>query len=445
MGSDQRGTGRRTGPGVQTQAPEARRYVTPATRRYVTPATRRHVAPTAGRHVAPTARPGAQRPPSVTPKTSARDQTSVVASATRFALDLYARLRQKKGNLFLSPWSITTALAMTYAGAHGNTAVQMAKVLHFHMAQSRLHPAIGAIQAQLKSTKDSELAIANRIYPELDVALLPAFVRLIKTAYGSALRQLDYKKHPRISRKTINAWVEHMTRGRIRTLLHDGDINADTRMVLVNAIYFKGRWIHQFPKHATRPADFHTTSGKTATIPMMHQQSMFRYRSLPDMQLLELPYAGNRLSMVILLPRRTRGLTAIEKGLSVGKLNRMLSLLRLQKVNLYLPRFKLGTRFELGKALKVLGMPQAFSDAADFRNMTRSEPIKISKVIHQANCDVTEKGTVAAAATAVVMVRIVAKSPAPPVFRADHPFLFLIRDHTTGVILFLGRLVRPQP
>lgn len=386
----------------------------------------------------------ARRPPAVAgPSTPAADQKHVVAGATAFALDLYARLRTRKGNVFLSPWSITTALGMTYAGAKGITAREMAKALHFSLPQSRLHPALGAVQSLLKPGKGDVLAVANRIYPQSGLALLPPFVRTLKSSYGTTVQPLDFKTRFEPARKTINAWVLHRTQKRIRNLLHRGDLDQTTRMVLVNAIYFKGSWAHAFDKSATHPAAFQRAQGKTVKVPMMHQTRRFGYGALGDTAILELPYKGSRLAMVVLLPKRPDGLTRLEKTLTPQKLTRALATLRPRKVSVYLPRFKLTARFQLKKQLQALGVRAAFTDRANFRGIATQELLKISKVIHQATCDVAEEGTVAAAATAVIMARVGGRPAAPPEFRADHPFLILIRDRKTGAILFLGRLADP--
>ena len=393
-----------------------------------------------------TPRPNTNPRPAPVVKAPQADQATVAAASTRFAVDLYTKLRRKKGNLFFSPWSINTAVGMTYGGAKGTTATQMAKVMHYTLAQSRLHAAIGAVQGQLGAGKGYELAIANRVYGQKGLALRPGYVSLLTRSYGSTLRRLNFQENPDAARKIINDWVKKRTKDRIPKLLRQPDIKKDTRMVLVNAIYFKGSWASKFDKKNTQPRDFQVTAAKKVKTPTMFQQSKFGYRSHADVDVLEMGYVGKRLSMVVLLPKKVNGLAALEKSLTAQRLTELTANLRKQKVRVFLPRFKLESHVRLKKQLAALGMPIAFSDGADFSGMEPKRLLKISNVIHQANCDVTEKGTVAAAATAVIMKlrggRV--RPPAVPTFRADHPFLFLIRDTKTGAILFLGRLSQPK-
>jgi len=374
------------------------------------------------------------------------DQRNVVEGANRFALALYARLRGTGGNVFLSPWSINTAVGMTYAGAKGTTATQMAKVMRYTLAQPELHPAVGAVQSRLLAAKGYELAVANRVFSQQGLALVPGFVSQLKKSYGSPVQQLNYRENPEAARKRINSWVKKQTRDRIAELLKGPDINKDTRMVLVNAIYFKGSWAAKFDKKNTKPRDFQVTAARKMSAPTMYQQGKFGYRPGADADVLEMGYAGKGLSMVVLLPKKVDGLAALEKSLTAERLAQLTDKLPQRKVKVYLPRFKMESRFDLKKQLIAMGMPLAFANQADFTGIAPKPPLKISKVIHQANCDVTEEGTVAAAATAVVMARGgSAARPAPiPEFKADHPFLFLIRDVKTGVILFLGRFTTPK-
>ena len=382
--------------------------------------------------------------PTLSVKALTADQKRAAADTTEFALKLYARLRKAQGNLFLSPWSITTALGMTYAGAQGPTAREMARAMSFHLEPSKLHPAIGALSARLAAGKGYELAIANRIYAYQGLGLRPGYVSLLKQDYGVSVKTLNFKEQPDASRRTINRWVKAQTRNRIPKLLHKPDIDKDSRMVLVNAIYFKGKWARRFDPKQTRPQPFHLTASRSVKVPLMHQTAPFGYVSTGDVSVLELPYQGG-LSMVVLLPKKRDGLAALEKSLDPRKLPSLLSPLPKRKVKVWLPKFHLSSHFNLKQQLQALGMGRAFTDRADFRGMEPGRKLKISKVIHQANCDVGEQGTVAAAATAVIMaVRGMARPPAIPEFRADHPFLFLIRDPKSGVILFLGRVVDPR-
>ncbi len=364
-----------------------------------------------------------------------------------FALDLYGELREREGNLFFSPYSISTALAMTYGGARGNTAAQMEQVLHFEVTTKRLHQAFGQLVETLNAQGAKggyQLSVANALWGQQSVGFLKKFLDLTEKHYGAGLRQVDFAAATEAARKTINAWVEKETQGKIKDLIQPGVLNALTRLVLTNAIYFKGTWAEQFDKKATRDAPFTLATRQQVKVPMMHKTENFGYTEAEDFQALELAYAGDDLSMVIFLPREVDGLAALEKKLSLENLESWLGGLRRQTVQVSLPRFTMTSEFGLQEVLKSLGMTDAFSlPPADFSGMNGHKDLFISAVIHKAFVDVNEEGTEAAAATAVVMMRSAAPRP-PVVFRADHPFIFLIRDNTSGSILFIGRLVSPK-
>lgn len=378
------------------------------------------------------------------------DERAVANGSNEFAADLYARLSSGKStNLFFSPYSISVALAMTYAGAEGQTEAQMAKVLHFALPEAKLHQAFSGLQKRLTSNGDSsafQLRVANRLWGQNDFHFLPTFLQVTSDNYGAELGQVDFKQ-TEAARKTINAWVEEQTDDKIRDLLAPGVLDASTRLVLTNAIYFKARWEEQFSKSVTKDAPFHLVGHKQVTVPMMHQQHRFQYGETSSVQILELPYAGYEgLCMLILLPKKIDGLSDLEKVLTSENLHKWSAGLKSRQVDLYLPKFKMTSEFELGDVLKLMGMSLAFSDKADFTGMSTQEPLLISAVIHKAFVDVNEEGTEAAAATAVGL-RLAAALPQPeePVeFRADHPFVFLIRDNRTQAVLFLGRLVNPK-
>ena len=379
------------------------------------------------------------------------DVTALVRGNTQFALDLYGRLsRMAEGeNLFLSPWSISASLGMTCGGARGNTAAQMRQVLHFELERERLHPAFGGLTAGLKPSGEDagyELHVANALWGQEGVPFRDEYLDLVSKNYGAGLRQLNFAGNPDGSRRTINAWVEEQTRDKIKELLHRPDVTPLTVLVLTNAIYFKGDWASQFDKDRTAPAPFHCAAGKKVNVPMMFQKGKFRYRDAGDVQVLEMPYAGEELSMVLLLPKDVNGLPALERSLSPRKLSEWTRALHEREVHVYVPTFKATSRFELGDVLQEMGMTDAFTGGkADFSGMSpsaREEGWYMSKVIHKAFVDVNEEGTEAAAATAVVVERMAVS--VPTVFLADHPFLFLIRDVRTDSILFMGRLATPE-
>jgi serpin B len=376
------------------------------------------------------------------------DVSSVANGINLFAFDLYGKLRTEDGNLFFSPHSLSTALAMTWAGARGATEREMAQTLHFDLGQNRLHPACGRWIERLNAAGqagDFELAVANRLWGQSDFKILPDFQNTVKMFYGADIAPADFEKNAEGVRKEINGWVEEKTRDKIQDLLPSGVLQPLTRLVLVNAIYFKGVWAETFDQKATTTQPFKLESGEKIHVPMMRQVKNFAYAEDETTQVLELPYKGRALSMIVLLPRADDGLKALEEKLTGENLKRWTGAATHKRVEVQLPRFKSTSQFELSKTLGALGMTDAFTGAADFSGMTGNRDFFISAIIHKAFVDVNEKGTEAAAATAVVMRLTAMPSPEPPVeFKADHPFVFLIRDNPSGAILFLGRVTNPR-
>jgi len=378
----------------------------------------------------------------------ARAQTnSLSAGNTAFALDLYAQLKSGEGNLFFSPYSISTCLAMTYAGACGETEAQMARTLHFETDQGKFHAEFGKLQNELNAIqekKDVELNIANGLWGQEGHPFLPAFLDTATKMYEAKLKQVDFRTDAEPARKEINDWVSDKTKGKITDLIAPGVLNPGTRLVLVNAIYFKGAWLHQFKKSSTAEMPFSVSRNEKIQTKMMNQSEYFRYADLGALQLLELAYKGGDISMVVLLPREIGGLKALESSLNQKQLDGWMTQAKSEKVNVFLPKFKLTQQFSLANTLAAMGMTDAFSPRADFSGMDGAKDLYISAVVHKAFVDVNEEGTEAAAATAVGMRASVMMRPQPvPVFRADHPFLFLIRDTHSGSILFLGRVTNP--
>ncbi len=373
------------------------------------------------------------------------DTAAVVSGNDAFALDLYARLRGQEGNLFLSPYSISTALAMTYAGARGETAAQMRDVLHFTLEDERLHRAFRSLIDSTTPGQDGgyALSVANALWGQEGYEFLPAFLDLTRTNYGAGLRQVDFVGATEAARKTINAWVEEETQEKIRDLLAPGVLTPYTRLVLTNAIYFKGDWASQFKESNTADAPFTLAGGENVQVPMMHQTEDFRYLETDDFQAISLPYVREDLSMVVFLPKETDGLTAFEEQLTPERLSQWLGGLYKREVRVFLPKFTMTSQFSLAEVLSEMGMPDAFTDAADFSGMSGKRDLFLSAVIHKAFVDVNEEGTEAAAATAVV-IAATSVMPRPVTFRADHPFLFLIRDNRSGSILFMGRVMDPR-
>jgi len=378
-------------------------------------------------------------------KVSARDLQAVVSANNHFARDLYGQLAKQDGNLFVSPYSVSTALAMTYAGARGETAAQMATVLHVQpLPAKRLHPALAALQGRLVAVeKGYQLHVANALWGQKGHAFLPEFLTLNKAHYGAGLQQVDFAADTEAARQTINAWTGKQTNNRIKDLLKPGVLTSDTMLVLSNAIYFKGQWVSKFDPKKTGPAPFMLVDGKTVTVPMMHQSGPFRFARLPNLKAVELPYVGRALSMLVLLPNKAADLPKLERALTLTQIQQWVKRLRGEKeVEVTLPRFTVTTAFSLKDTLAGMGMTDACTPGkADFSGMDGSRTLFIGAVEHKAFVEVSEEGTEAAAATDVVMY----KGEAPPrVFRADHPFVFVIRDNRTGSILFMGRLMNPK-
>ncbi len=385
------------------------------------------------------------------PAAPTADQAEAVKGSNAFAIDLYGRLSAQPGNLFFSPESISTDFAMAYAGAHGQTATEMAHVFHYTLPQDRLHPAMGALLAGMNAPHQGyALSVADALWAQQDEKFQPTYLKLVETNYGAGFHPVDFKSAPDSVRTTINQWVEKQTNDKIQNLLGPGTVTPLTRLILTNAIYFKAAWASQFSKNATEDEDFHLSASKTIQAPTMRNSEGYDYFKGPSFQALLLPYEKGEISMLILLPDDMDGLPALEHSLSAGNLQKWMKSLSYQhEVIVSLPRFKITQQFELSSTLEGLGMKAAFDpNSADFSAMTGDKSLVISAAIHKAYIDLDENGTEAAAATAVMMEMATAMAPqyAPPppiVFTADHPFLFLIRDNASGAILFMGRVTDP--
>lgn len=383
-------------------------------------------------------------------KLPAPEVTQVVKDNNLFALELYSKLSSKDGNLFLSPYSISTALGMTYAGAKGETAEQMAKTLHYTLPGDKLHGAFAALIKQQNGVgvkRAYKLNVANRLWGQTGAGFRPDFLQLVKDNYGAGLQELDFIKNSEPSRVTINDWIDKETQGKIKDLIPQGAIDPDTRLVLTNAIYFKAAWLEEFNAKQTKKEDFWTTADKKVPVQMMHRRDDYSFVNAESFQLLDLPYESHDLSMIVILPKQKDGLKDLEKSLTAANLEKWMNARKPYEVDIKLPKFKFTAQFKLKDTLAAMGMPIAFSTRADFSGMTSIEKLMISDVIHKAFVDVHEKGTEAAAATAVIMKTL--SAPIRPKvelvnFHADHPFVFLIRDNRTGSILFAGRVVNPN-
>ncbi|MBN2578276.1 MAG: serpin family protein [Pirellulales bacterium] len=368
-----------------------------------------------------------------------------------FAFDLYRQLGKEPGNLFFSPASVSIALSMAAAGAKGETQKEMLKALH--VGQDAILSHVDDAYRRLLDDWNSagkkfkfHLHVANRLWGQEGFSFVPGFLTLTKQQYGAELGRVDFETQAEAARREINQWVAEQTAEKIKNLMPPGSVTAATRLVLTNAVYFKGDWMSPFKRSATRDGVFTVSSAEKLKTPFMRQTSRFGYAENDAVQALELPYVGFRLAMVVLLPRKIDGLAEVEKTLDAKSLEKLLSGMEHQEVRVALPKFKLETpSIKLNGPLEKLGIRKAFTTNADFSGISTEEKLFISGVYHKAFVDVYEEGTEAAAATGMGMAMAAPPPQAPPpVFRADHPFLFLIRDVQNGAILFLGRLEKPR-
>ena len=362
-----------------------------------------------------------------------------------FAVDIYLKLKDDEGNVFFSPYSISTAMAMAYAGARGNTEKEMSRALHFSLEQEKLHPAfaeLGNRLVEIQKKGKIKLLTANSLWPQTGYKFLEGFIGINKRFYGVEITPLDFNADPDGSGKIINSWVEQKTERKICNLINKTD--PRTRLVLVNAIYFKGNWARQFDPKNTLDMNFYLLNGSTTKTSMMFQKGRFRIKEKENTKVLEIPYADKNLSMFIILPDRKDGIKKLQNVLTTVMLSEMLSETEEVDAEIYIPKFKIsyGT-VDLTENFKKLGMNDAFDKRADFSGMTGNKELFISGILHKAFIELNEEGAEAAAATAVVMGFKSAKTEKPFAFKADHPFIFVLRENSTGSILFMGTIVKP--
>jgi serpin B len=373
---------------------------------------------------------------------------ALVDGNNRFAFDLYGELAASRPgeNVFFSPFSVSTALGMTYAGARGQTAVEMADVLRFPSLDAGVHPTYGELLTDLGSPErtDYELAVANRLWGQDGFPLKQSFLGVTRDEYGAELGTVDFIGQTETARTLINDWVADQTNDRILNLLPPGSVNTDTRLVLTNAIYFLGDWQQPFDADATYDGRFNVSPTEQIDARMMHQTGSFRHARLDDAQVLEMPYKGDDVSMLLVLPDDPAGIVAAEEWLNPETLSETIDALEITRVDVKLPKFQMDMHASLSQSLQDLGMTSAFvPGGADFTGIADAD-LFISDVIHKSFLRVDEKGTEAAAATGVVIG--VTSLPPPPsaFFHADHPFLLALRDNRTESLLFLGRVMRPE-
>jgi len=390
-------------------------------------------------------------PRQTSPEVSEADLAELVKGNSAFAFDLYQLLKEEGDNQFYSPYSISLALAMTYAGARSETEQQMADTLHFLLAQEGLHPAFNALDLELASRgegaegKDGQgfrLNIVNAIWGQEGYTFLSEFLDLLTRNYGAGLRRLDFENATEKARVTINDWVSEQTEGRIEDLIPQGVIDPSTALVLTNAIYFNAAWARPFEPRLTEDGTFHLLDGGEVTVPMMRQTESYAYVQGEGYQAVELPYDGGQISMTVLLPE-SGNFETFESSLDAEQVDAILKASAQKRVALTMPKFEFESSFMLKEALSAMGMPVAFGGGADFSGMTGGRELLIDAVIHKAFVSTDEAGTEAAAATAVVMEKL--GIPEEPIeFTVDRPFIFLIRDIETGAVLFVGRVIDPS-
>ncbi|HYW48574.1 MAG TPA: serpin family protein [Bryobacteraceae bacterium] len=374
-------------------------------------------------------------------------ETAVVAGMNRFAVASYQKLARGQGNLIFSPFNIASSLSMALAGARGDTAAGMAKALQQVYPDAAYNTGLAALGEELAKAGNAggnQLLTANNLWVQAGLPLLPEFRRTMEDIFRAPFTPVDFRGAGEAARRQINGWTEEHTRNRIQNLFGPDSLTPDTRMVLTSAIYFLGKWESAFRPANTHPDAFKLDGGGSVQAPLMNQTATFGYRETPAVQILEMRYGGTPLAFDILLPPQQIGLEGLERSLTPENVAAWLQPLETRPVEVYVPKFRAESDLALRKPLSEMGMAEAFSPSADFSGIDDRRDLCLSAVVHKAFVEVDEIGTEAAAATGtmVAMVAMVQR-PKPAVFRADHPFVFLIRDSRSGLILFAGRLVRP--
>lgn len=374
----------------------------------------------------------------------------VAASNTDAAFALYRQIAgDAEGNVFFSPFSISTALAMTYAGADGRTAEEMAGALHYGPNGTAFHQAYGDYLGQLLDQAEGhiDLRIANRLWGDTRYEFDPGFLDLNASAYRSPLALADFQHQPEPSRVRINNWVADQTEQRIQDLIPQGSVSESTRLILTNAVYFKGDWARAFDPDRTADRKFHPTAGAPVLVPFMNSRSSLAFSENDRYKMVRLPYQGDAQSMIIVLPHRDQDLPEVEATFDAAALRTAFHMPQADEVVLSLPKFKMTLPLSLRDHLEAMGMTEAFTPRANFSRMSPDNDLRISDVIHKAFVEIDEVGTEAAAATAVVMEHLSSAMPQQrptKLFIADHPFLFYIVDDRTQSILFMGRMAQPK-
>ncbi len=375
------------------------------------------------------------------------EQIPIPMANNKFAFDLIREIPFGDDNMVVSPFSISTALAMTYTGAREATLEEMATVMHFDRNQERFHKEYGEYLSSLKkiAAENIQLNIANSLWAQEDYHFLESFFDINKTHYNSETFQVNFRTNREQVRTNINDWVFDETREKIKDLIAPGVLTDDTRLVLVNAIHFLGPWLTEFDPNITRENVFNLHTRQTVMAEFMHRTDHFNYYQDEQLQALEIPYTGEDFSMLLLLPREGTSLEELEKDMNAFTFAEMITEMQHKEVDVFIPKYEAETKLDLEQTLMAMGMQTPFNRMADFSGMTGKLDLKIDKVIHQAMIEVAEEGTEAAAATAVIVIRKTSIDPEPrTVFMANRPFLFFIKDNTYNSILFAGRVMNPS-
>jgi serpin B len=376
------------------------------------------------------------------------NNNAVVLANNAFAFDAYSKLVEKGKNTFFSPLSVSSAFAVVYEGANDKTANEIQSVFHFPKDINFLRDSFSSINNETNKVNDDyQISIANALWVQKDYRFLNEYLSTVDKYYNAKATNVDFKNATEETRQTINKWVEDKTNEKIKDLIPSGYLDTTTKITLTDAIYFNGKWIKPFDKKETKENEFFLNPKNSVKVHMMQQnnsESVFNYAENNDLQILEMPYKGYQLSMIVLLPKKN-DLISFEKLFTLSSFNSWKKELKIQRVNVFIPQFKFNAKYFMTDILKSMGMPTAFSGDADFSKMDGARDLFISDVIHQAFIDVNEEGTEAVAATTVAINGGIFLQTNPiPIFRADHPFIFLIQDTNSGNILFLGRVVDPN-
>lgn len=374
------------------------------------------------------------------------DRSPVIGGNNQFAIDLFRALRGRPGNLSVAPASLSTALAMAYEGANGETAAEMARVLHLPADREAMRQQYCALLSRLNGDggeRPYRLVAANSLWGQQGDRFLPEYTSCLAKVYGAELHPVDFRRAAEKARLAINGWVAGKTNDLIPELLSARDVNPATSLILVNTVYFKAAWLHPFVKSLTAPGDFHRADGTKIRVPMMRQTRRFAHAQGDGYAMLEMPYQGGDLALDVVLPNEGMPLDKVESGLSLNGLQQTIDRLGERDVSVELPKFKVTAAAELSETLKGLGMRSAFDAGADFSGIDGAHDLFVSKVVHQVVVNLDEEGTEAAAGSAVIVTRALTVKARPISFRVDRPFLYVIRDLKSGAILFLGRVADP--